>query len=57
MNRFNIFVIRAIVGAVFAVVLMRFFHPQAHPVYIAGLGIFMVGMSYFFNYLRKKKSR
>jgi hypothetical protein len=47
---------RAILGAVFAVILTRFFYPDANPVYVAGLGIFMVGMAYVLEYWRKAKS-
>jgi len=54
--RFNIFVMRAVLGAVFAVVLARFFFPKANLIYVAGLGIFLVGMAYLFEYLHKPKS-
>ena len=56
MNSFVIFIIRAILGAFFAVLLSRFFYPGTNPVYVAGLGVFMVGMAYFFEYLRKNKT-
>ncbi|MBU0994089.1 MAG: hypothetical protein KJ737_16475 [Proteobacteria bacterium] len=55
MNRFIIFFVRAILGAFFAVLLTRFFYPDTNPVYVAGLGVFMVCMAYFFEYLRKNK--
>lgn len=57
MNKFNIFVIKIILGAVFAVILMRIFYPMVHFFYVAVLGVFMVGMSYFFGYLRSKKRK
>ncbi|MDM8549498.1 hypothetical protein QUF72_05445 [Desulfobacterales bacterium HSG2] len=56
MSRFNIFVIRAILGAVFAVFLTRFFFPDVNLIYVAGLGVFMVGMAYVLEYWRNRKS-
>jgi len=53
-NQFYIFIVRAVLGAVFAVMLSRFFYPDAAPVYVAGLGIFLVGMAYLFESIRKK---
>ena len=55
MDRFNIFVVRAILGIVFAVVLSRFFYPETKVVYVVALGGFLVCMAYFFEYLRKNK--
>jgi len=52
-----VFVIRAILGIVFAVVLSRFFYPETKIVYVIGLAVFLLGMAYFFEYLRKNKSR
>ncbi len=54
MNRFYVFLIRAILGAMFAVLLSRFFYPNAAPLYVVGLGVFLVGMAYIFEYIRKK---
>ena len=56
MNRLNVFVIRAVVGAVFAVLLSRIFYPQANMIAITGLGFFLVGMAYVAEYFRNKKS-
>ncbi|MBU0987249.1 MAG: hypothetical protein KKH68_08360 [Proteobacteria bacterium] len=56
MNRLNIFVIRAILGAVFAVILARVFYPQTNLIAVAGLGLFLVGMAYVAEYFRNKKS-
>ncbi len=56
MVRFNIFVMRAILGAVFAVILSRFFYPGTNPLYVAGLGIFLVGMAYILEYWRNRNS-
>ena len=50
MVRFNIFVMRAVLGVVFAVVLMRFFHPEANMIVVIGLTLFLVGMAYLLEY-------
>ena len=57
MNQLQIFVIRAVIGAVFAVVLTRMFYGRVHLVYVAGLAIIMVGLAYFAEYLRHRNSR
>jgi len=44
--QFNIFIIRAVFGAVFAVVLTRMFYGKIEIVYVAGLSVFLVGMAY-----------
>ena len=56
MNHFYIFLIRAVLGAVFAVMLSRFFYPDARILYVVGLGIFLVGMAYLFEYIRTKNN-
>ena len=56
MNKFHIFIIRAVFGAVFAVFLTRFFYSEVNVIYVAGLGIFLVGMAYVMEYFRKRKS-
>lgn len=55
MNRVIIFLFRVFLGAFFAVLLTRFFYPDTNPVLVAGLGVFMVLMAYFFEYLRKNR--
>ena len=57
MNQFQIFIIRAVIGAVFAVVLTRVFTGKIYIPYIVGLAIIMVGLAYFSEYLRQRKSR
>lgn len=57
MAKFQIFIIRAILGVVFAVVISRFFYPGVNLVYVIGLGIILVGLAYFAEYLRQRKSR
>jgi hypothetical protein len=54
-KRFYIFILRAILGAAFAVILTRMFYPQARIGYTAGLWGFLVGMAYVFEYFRAKK--
>jgi len=54
-NQFNIFIIRAIFGAVFAVVLTRMFYGKVAIIYVAGLAVFLVGMAYVMEYFRKKR--
>jgi hypothetical protein len=54
--KFNIFVIRAILGVVFAVILMRVFHPEFHMVYVGGFAIVLVGLAYLLEYWRKRKA-
>ncbi|MBW2054760.1 MAG: hypothetical protein JRI29_03515 [Deltaproteobacteria bacterium] len=53
--QFNIFIIRAVFGAVFAVVLTRMFYGKIEIVYVAGLAVFLVGMAYVLEYFRKKR--
>jgi len=55
LNRFYVFIIRAILGAGFAVILSRMFYPDANPIYVAGLGFILVGLAYFAEYLRHRK--
>lgn len=55
MANFNIFVMRAVLGAVFAVILMRVFHPEFHIVYVAGFAIVLVALAYLLEYWRRRK--
>jgi uncharacterized membrane protein len=57
MSGLAIFVIRAVLGAVFAVVLVRIFYPATNIMYVIGLAVFLVGLAYFFEYLRKNKKK
>ena len=54
-NQFNIFIIRGVFGAVFAVVLTRMFYGKVAIVYVVGLAVFLVGMAYIMEYFRKKR--
>jgi hypothetical protein len=55
LTQFHIFIIRAILGAGFAVILSRMFFPEFNIIYVAGLGIILVGLAYFAEYLRNRK--
>jgi Flp pilus assembly protein TadB len=55
MTPFQIFIIRAIVGAGFAVLVVRMYYGNVQIVYVAGLAVFMVGMAYVLEYFRKKR--
>jgi hypothetical protein len=55
LTQFNIFIIRAVIGAVVAVVLTRMFYGKVEIVYVAGLAVFLVGMGYVMEYFRKKR--
>ena len=55
MSRFYIFIIRVVLGAAFAILISRFFYPDANPLYIAGMGVFLVGAAYLAEYFRNKK--
>ncbi len=57
MHRFNIFIMRAILAAFFAVVLTRIFYGRVELLYVIGLGIFLMGMSYVTEYYRQKKDK
>ncbi len=48
--------LRAGLGAVFAVVLIRVFYPGTGWGKVAGLALLLVGLAYFFDYLRTRKS-
>lgn len=51
----QIFIIRVILGAVFAVLISRFFYPEANLAYVAGLGIILVALAYFAEFLRNRR--
>ena len=55
MPNLTIMVMRIILGVVFAVFLTRFFYGRVEPVWVAGLAIFLVGMSYVSEYFRNRK--
>ncbi len=55
MTRYQILAIRAVLGIVFAVVLLRFFYPRAGIAYAIGLAVFLVGMAYITEAWRRKR--
>jgi hypothetical protein len=57
MNPLQIFVIRAIIGLVFAALLTRIFYGRIDPLYIAGLAVILVGLAYFSEYIRKRREK
>jgi hypothetical protein len=56
-KKLQVFAIRAIAGLFFAVILSRFFRPDAGVPYIIGLAVILVGLAYFAEFLRKRKKR
>lgn len=57
MTKFHIFVIRAILGLVFAVIATRMFYGRVAVPYVVGLAIILLGLAYFAEYLRHRKNR
>jgi hypothetical protein len=55
LTRYQILAIRAVLGIVFAVVLLRFFYPRAGIAYAIGLAVFLVGMAYITEAWRRKR--
>ena len=57
MKPFQIFVIRAIVGLAFAALATRLFYGRINPIYVMGLAIILVGLAYFAEYLRNRRTK
>jgi len=55
MVKFNIFVIRAILGAVFAVILTRIFRSDFQIPYVVAFAIILVALAYLLEYWRNRK--
>jgi hypothetical protein len=55
MNRLYIFILRAVFGAVFAVLVTRVFYPDTGFERVIALAVFLVGMAYLVEYFRKRK--
>ncbi|MEN8246546.1 MAG: hypothetical protein ABFS43_16795 [Thermodesulfobacteriota bacterium] len=55
MKNLSIMVMRVLLGVFFAVMLTRFFYGRVEPVWVAGLAIFLVGMSYVTEFFRNRK--
>jgi hypothetical protein len=50
-----IFVVRAILGILFAILVMRIFHPDSGMVAVMILAVIFVGLAYIFESFRKQK--
>ena len=57
MTGLQIFIIRAILAAVFAVIATRMFYGRLEPLTIAGVAVILLGLAYFAEYLRHRKKR
>jgi uncharacterized membrane protein len=57
MTAFYIFIFRAILGGIFAVLLTRFFYPKASIVGMIAIAIFLVGMAYVMETFHKRKRK
>ena len=57
MTTLHIFVIRAILAVVFAVVATRMFYGRVDPFYVAGVAVILLGLAYLSEYLRHRKDR
>ena len=53
----HIFVIRAILAIVFAVIATRMFYGRVEPLIIAGVAVILLGLAYFAEFLRQRKKR
>jgi len=56
-SRWQILVMRAVLSAVFAVLISRIFLGRIDPLAVAGLTIFLAGMSYVSEYFRNRKQQ
>lgn len=54
MNRLFVFVLRVILGAIFGVILVRLFYPQAGVAWVIGAAVALVGLAYITEYFRMK---
>jgi uncharacterized membrane protein len=52
---FYIFVFRIVLGGFFALLLTRFFYPKAPIAGVIAIAVFLVGMAYLAENLRKRK--
>lgn len=55
MTALVIFIIRAILGAMFAVLLTRFFYPRASIAWVLALVVLLVGLAYVTESFRKRR--
>ena len=57
MTPYHLFFIRAVIGLVFAVFITRVFYGQIYIPYVIGLAVILVGLAYFAEFLRNRKSK
>ena len=57
MRNYQTFIIRAVLGVVFGVLLSRFFYPRAPLVFIVGLVMVLVGLAYLSEYLKNRRKQ
>jgi len=57
LHPFQVFILRAIVGVAFAVVIARTFYPHTELFKVIGLAIIIVGLAYFAEYLRNRRRK
>ena len=55
LTRFYVFLIRAFLGAIFAVLLTRMFYPQASLPWVILTAVGLVGLAYVTEYFRMRK--
>ena len=56
MNQLHIFIIRAVVGLAFAMFVTKVYFDDFNPFYVVGLAVILVGLAYFAEFLRNRKS-
>jgi len=55
MSALRIFVLRALLSALFAFLICRVFFQASQPGTVAGLGAILLGAAYLFEYVRKRE--
>jgi hypothetical protein len=53
-TQFTNFIVRALLGVLFGILLARIFRPEASIVFITGLSAALVALSYLSTYLRRR---
>jgi tryptophan-rich sensory protein len=55
-NPLLIFIIRAVLGILFSILVMRLFHPGSGMITIMIVAVILVGLAYIFESFRKRKN-
>lgn len=55
MQPLQVFILRSILALVFAVIIASVFYPEVETVKVLGLGVIIVGLAYFAEYLRQRR--